>query len=184
MTTKTTTLLVLASVSLLLLATDVLGFSPRGSTSSSTHQSTLLRMAPKYDSSTSRWEASTPDEDSSAGYGPVGSLLRQGPVPFLQRLRDPDSYNQAVLKMMASENMDRNEAQGNMDAYLLNPNDWALQKMEEKNGAPKFDYANANMDQGDLILTASWAGILLALVARIAYVSYFGCDSFCQAYHW
>ena len=140
-------------------------------------------MAPVYDPMTSRWEASTDDESSPAGYGPFGSLLRQGPVPFLQRLRDPDSYDQAVLKMMANEKMDRNEAQGNMDAYLLNPNDWALQKIEEKNGAPKFDYANANMDQGDLILTGIWSSILAAFVGRIAYVAYFGCDSICQEYH-
>ena len=140
-------------------------------------------MAPKYDPQSRRWEPTNEAEDSSAGYPPIGSLIRQGPVPFFQRLKDPDMYDQAVLKMMASENMDRNEAQGNMDAYLLNPNDWALQKIEEKNGAPKFDYANANMESGDLILTGAWAGILLSIAGRIAYVNSFGCDEFCRAYH-
>jgi hypothetical protein len=145
-----------------------------------------LHMAPKYDPTTGRWEPMDSEEDSSAGYSALGSLIRQGPVPFFQRIKDPDMYDQAVLKMMATseQTMSRDEAQGNMDAYLQNPNDWALQKMEEKNGAPVFDYANANMDSEDLILTAAWAGLLLTLVGRIAYVSAFGCDDFCRQYHW
>ena len=85
--------------------------------------------------------------------------------------------------MMAKEGMSRMEAQGNMDAYLRNPNDWALQKVEEKNGAPKFDYANANMDGQDLALTGVWASILLTIVGRIVYVGANGCDAFCQANH-
>ena len=145
-----------------------------------------LNMVPKYDPLTKRWEPSTPDEDASAGYPPIGSLLRQGPIPFFQRLKDPDQYDQAVLKMMASSDSirSRNEAQGNMDAYLQNPNDWALQKFEEQNGAPTFDYANANMDSTSLVLTAAWAGILLTLVGRIVYVSATGWDEFCRQYHW
>lgn len=142
-----------------------------------------LGMAPRYDPSSGLWEATKPEEDSEAGYPLVGSLIRQGPLPFFQRLKDPFQYDQAVLKMMASEGMDRNEAQGNMDAYLQNPNDWALQKMEEKNGAPKFDYANANIDDNSLILTGSWTGILLAFVSRIVYVTLTGCDAICQEYH-
>ena len=141
-------------------------------------------MVPRYDEGTRRWEPETEEEDASAGYPPVGSLIRQGPVPFFQRLKDPDMYDQAVLKMMASENMSRDEAQGNMDAYLQNPNDWALQKMEEKNGAPAYDYANANMESDSLLLTGAWASILLALAGRIAYVTAFGCDDFCREYHW
>lgn len=147
---------------------------------------THLNMAPQYDPFSRRWEASSPDESAEAGYPPLGSLIRQGPIPFFQRLKDPYMYDQAVLKMMANseENMSRDEAQGNMDAYMKNPNDWALQKMEEKNGAEKFDYANANMDDDSLILTGAWAGILLAFVGRIGYVSVFGCDDFCRQYHW
>ena len=143
-------------------------------------------MVPRYDLSTGRWEATKEEEEGeSAGYPPIGSLIRQGPVPFFQRLKDPDMYDQAVLKMMANEpGMSRMEAQGNMDAYLQNPNDWAVQRMEEKNGAPKFDYANANMDDNSLILTGSWAGILLIFVLRVLYVTAFGCDDFCRAYHW
>jgi hypothetical protein len=139
-------------------------------------------MAPRYNPATQRWEATTPEEEQ--GYPPTGSLIRQGPVPFLQRLIKSDEYEQGVLKMMAKDStMDRNEAQGNMDAYLRSPNDWALQKVEEKNGAPKFDYANANMDMQDLVLTGVWTSILLTFVGRIVYVYSFGCDAFCKATH-
>eukprot|EP00429_Kryptoperidinium_foliaceum_P004547 CAMPEP_0176025230 /NCGR_PEP_ID=MMETSP0120_2-20121206/12339_1 /TAXON_ID=160619 /ORGANISM="Kryptoperidinium foliaceum, Strain CCMP 1326" /LENGTH=196 /DNA_ID=CAMNT_0017358411 /DNA_START=44 /DNA_END=634 /DNA_ORIENTATION=- len=143
-------------------------------------------MVPKYDPMSGRWEPSDDEEGQDAGYPPVGSLIRQGPVPFIQRLKDPDMYDQAVLKMMATSDkpMSRDEAQGNMDAYFQNPNDWALQKFEEKNGAPAFDYANANMEGDSLILTGAWAGLLLGLVGRIVYVSAFGCDEFCRQYHW
>ena len=106
-------------------------------------------------------------------------------MPFFQRLRDPDGYDQGVLKMLANENFaSRDEAQGNMDAYLQNPNDYALQKLEEKRTGVKYDYANANMSVGDLALTAAWAGVLLSVVARVVYVSMNGCDQFCQTYHW
>mmetsp|Transcript_29216 Transcript_29216/g.42888 ORF Transcript_29216/g.42888 Transcript_29216/m.42888 type:complete len:184 (-) Transcript_29216:99-650(-) len=156
-------------------------FSPTSTASSIT--STKLFMAPKYDKSSQLWSPTRPEEEASAGYGVFGSLLRQGPVPFVQRLKDPAMYEQAVLKMMASEGMDRNEAQGNMDAYLQNPNDWALQKYEEKNGAPKFDYANANMDPKQLVLTGLWSALLFSIAVRAVYVLTTGCDDFCQEYH-
>lgn len=171
---------------------------------------TNRNMAPKYDPETSRWAPSSPEEEASAGYSAFGSLIRQGPSPFIQRLTNPDEYDQGVLKMMEKDNMSRDEAQGNMDAYIRNPNDWviilknscacgmwvfshfqimnspflqALQKMEEKKGAVKFDYAKANMNTGDLILTAGWSTIILAFVSRVAYVYTAGCDSFCQQYN-
>lgn len=79
-----------------------------------------LYMAPRYDPFEERWEPTNVEEEAASGYPPVGSLIRQGPVPFVQRLLNPDKYEQGVLKMMANESMDRNEAQGNMDAYLQN----------------------------------------------------------------
>ena len=56
--------------------------------------------------------------DPNEGYGPVGSLIRQGPVPFFIRLVKPDTYEAAVNKYMTLEKCDRNTAQGNMDAYF------------------------------------------------------------------
>ena len=155
-----------------------------GANDDSSSSSTLF-MAPRYDKETKRWSPTSPEEEASAGYSPFGSLLRQGPVPFFQRLRDPDGYDQGVLKMLANENFaSRDEAPGNMDAYLQNPNDYALQKLEEKRTGVKYDYANANMSVADLALTAAWAGVLLSVVARVVYVSMNGCDQFCQTYHW
>ena len=79
-----------------------------------------LSMAPKYDPVTNRWTATTSDEEASAGYPAWGSLLRQGPSPFFQRVFSADDYDQGVLKMMARDGMSRIEAQGNMDAYIRN----------------------------------------------------------------
>jgi len=87
---------------------------------------TNRNMAPKYDPETSRWAPSSPEEEASAGYSAFGSLIRQGPSPFIQRLTNPDEYDQGVLKMMEKDNMSRDEAQGNMDAYIRNPNDWVI----------------------------------------------------------
>lgn len=54
------------------------------------------------------------------------------------------------------------EAQGNMDAYLENPQDWTYQKMQERNnGVPKKDYANANMQPGQIILSTVWACVVV-----------------------
>ncbi|KAL3805478.1 hypothetical protein ACHAW5_007150 [Stephanodiscus triporus] len=101
-------------------------------------------------------------EGPSAGYGIVGSLYRAGPVPFVQRIINADSYEQAVLKYMAQEGCNRVEAQGNMDAYLENPQDWSYQKMQEKNnGAPRKDYANANMQPGQIVLSTLWACVVV-----------------------
>ena len=134
---------------------------------------------PKYDSTTQRWS----DSSGESGYGPIGSLLRQGPVPFLQRIKDPDGYQQGVLKMMAKEQMSREEAQGNMDAYLQNPNDWVLQKLEDKNSGKEYDYANANMEPHQLVLTGLWSTGLLVIAGRVLFVGINGCDTFCQANH-
>lgn len=147
-----------------------------------------VAMVPRYDEEAQRWSPSTPEEEAGKGYSPIGSLIRQGPVPFVRRLVDPDSYDQGVLKMMATESggsgMTRDEAQGNMDAYLQNPNDWAVQKLEEKRTGIKYDYANANMDVFSLVLTTAWTGVLLSVLGRVLYVSLNGCDEFCQTYHW
>ena len=48
-----------------------------------------------------------------------------------------------------------------MDAFLENPQDWAYQKMQEKNnGAPKKDYVNANMEPQQIALSTVWAGVV------------------------
>ena len=139
-------------------------------------------MVPRYDPTSRRWEATSPEE--TEGYDLMGTLLRQGPKPFVSRLLNAEEYEQGVLKMMAQENWSRNEAQGNMDAYIRNPNDWALQKMEEQKGiSPKLDYANVGTDPKDIVLTGAWGIIITTLIGRIAYVYTFGCDEFCTVNH-
>jgi len=120
-----------------------------------------LWMVPRFDKASQKWFPTTDEEGPSAGYGIVGSLYRAGPVPFFQRIVNGDTYEQAVLKYMAQEKCDRKEAQGNMDAFLENPQDWAYQKMQEKSGAAKKDYANANMDPKQIILSTVWACVVV-----------------------
>lgn len=117
-------------------------------------------MAPRFDKDSQKWFATLDEERPSAGYNIVGSLYRAGPVPFIQRIVNADTYEQAVLKYMAQEGCDRVEAQGNMDAFLENPQDWAYQKMSEKNGAAVKDYANANMEPKQIVLSTIWACIV------------------------
>ena len=78
-----------------------------------------LSMA-RFDRSANRWIAQGPSDEPSAGYGLVGSLIRAGPLPFFRRVTDPDQYEQAVLKYMATDGCDRMEAQGNMVSFSLN----------------------------------------------------------------
>lgn len=108
------------------------------------------------------------------GYGPVGSLLRQGPVPYFIRLIKPDTYDAAVKKYMQLEKVSRVEAMANMDAYFQDPNGWAANKLKERNGGYKADYVNANVDKKSLILTGIWSLGLLAMLVRIIYVQVIG----------
>lgn len=50
------------------------------------------------------------DPDETEGYGPVGSLLRQGPVPFFIRVVNPSTYDAAVNKYMNGEKCSKLEA--------------------------------------------------------------------------
>ena len=77
---------------------------------------TKMFMAPKYDGT--KWISTLPEDGPDAGYPPTKTLLLHGPKPYLTRIFQPDDYEQAVLKFMASDKVNRIEAQGNMDAYL------------------------------------------------------------------
>jgi hypothetical protein len=83
-----------------------------------------LSMTVRFDKATGKWFTDNPEEMAGSSYGPIGSLYRAGPKPFLQHLLNPETYDQAVLKYMAQAGCDRTEAQGNMDAFLENPQDW------------------------------------------------------------
>ncbi|KAL9188961.1 hypothetical protein ACHAXT_011451 [Thalassiosira profunda] len=164
MARQPTRLLALAALAVLVGGARAFQPSPHisASTRGAPSSATSLGMAPRFDKASQKWFVTDPEtEGPSAGYNIVGSLYRAGPVPFFQRIVNADTYEQAVLKYMAQEGCDRKEAQGNMDAFLENPQDWAYQKMEEKKGKPVKDYANANMDPQQIILSTVWAAVVV-----------------------
>ena len=77
--------------------------------------------------------------------------------------------DKAVLKYMAQDGCDRKEAQGNMDAFLDNMQDWAYQKTQEQNGAYKKDYANANMQPKQVILSTVWGVGVIYFIGSLIY---------------
>jgi len=169
-TKRQTMFLVIAAV--LALMGTCSAFTPSPNTKMSS--STSLSMVPRFDKKTNRWFTDDPEEMDGSSYGPIGSLYRAGPKPFLQRITNPDIYDQAVLKYMAQDKCDRKEAQGNMDAYLDNPQDWAYQKTCEKNGAYKKDYANANMEPKQVALTTIWGVGVVYFIGNLVYNSFTG----------
>jgi hypothetical protein len=166
---KTTTMMVRACAALLLF----LGTTFRcGEAFSPVHKSPprsswTLSMAPRFDASSQRWVPASDEEGPEAGYGIGKTLLLQGPKPFLHRLFQSDDYEQAVLKFMANEKCSREEAQGNMDAYLRNPNDWAITRFESEKRGFKVDYTTIKTDQ--LIFTSIWSVIVVSAIGRVAY---------------
>lgn len=128
--------------------------------------SSTLAMV-RFDPTLEKWVPTAPEDE--VGYGPMGTLLRAGPKPFLIRVFNPDNYEQGVFKFMYKENMSRLEAQGNFDAYLENPNDWAYQYFQEKNGGYKKDYVNEGMDPQSLALKGIWSSLVFALAIRGIY---------------
>lgn len=136
--------------------------------------SNALSMAPKFDKTTQRWYPTSPDEGPEAGYPLVNTLLLHGPKPFLQRAFRKEEYEQAVLKFMAGDKVSRQEAMGNMDAYLNNPNDWAVNRLAYQNGGYKPDYVTLRQDA--LILTLTWSAIVFTITGRVAWSLYTGND--------
>lgn len=132
-----------------------------------TSQVFLLAVEPKYNKQTGKWDAPPGFQDEKT-YGPVGSLLRHGPSPFVTRLTRRDEYEQAVLKYMNSEGCSKLEAQGNMDAYFNNPADWAYRKGEEKKGAPKVDYTELKLKNAVLVIV--WALGITPFLLRTAFL--------------
>lgn len=147
------------SLLLLLLPSLALAFLPLNARK----QCSSLSAGPNYDKNLNKWVVSSPDEGPEAGYGPLGSLLRQGPLPFFQRIFKAEEYDQAVLKFMAGDQADRMTAQAEMDSYLANPNDWAYNRMQGYN----MDYLTLKKKQ--IALTLVWSVLILSLGARGIY---------------
>lgn len=162
-------LLVLIATSM---ATVSVAFAPLTTKKAYTTTTTKMDMAPKYFGK--KWVASNESEMPAAGYDVWGTLLRQGPKPAVTRVFQPDDYEQAVLKFMAGDNCDRNTAQGNMDAYLRNPQDWQFARMEDKKRGKQRDYVT--LQPKDLILVLTWSSIVSAIIGRAVYCIANGVD--------
>jgi len=122
-------------------------------------------MAPQFKNG--RFEPTTDAEGPEAGYGVGKTFLLQGPKPALTRLFQPDDYEQAVLKFMAQEKCDRDTAQGNMDAYLRNPQDWMFNRMEQEKLGVVYNYTDISVKQIALVLL--WSGIVSLFAGRAVY---------------
>lgn len=122
-------------------------------------QSSTLPMAPRFDPASQRWSPATEEESAASSYPPIRSLLRHGPKAFFVRTTQPDNYDQAVLKFMAKEQCSRWEAQGNMDRYFENAQDWAFERYEAERTGRKLDYVTINQQQ--VVLSSVWAGIVV-----------------------
>ncbi|KAG8468716.1 hypothetical protein KFE25_013799 [Diacronema lutheri] len=106
------------------------------------------------------------------GYGPAGTLLRQGPTALINRITKPVDYELGILKFMAERRVTRREAQGNLDAVLSDPNSWLfneLQKKKDRNFKVP-DYTMVNINPKSLALTAIWGLAIVALVLRVLLV--------------
>lgn len=162
----------------ILLVGAVVALVAHGSSAFTTQKSqrvqflSTLKMVPRFDPEKQRWKP-TSEEDTEGGYGPFETVVRNGPLPFLQRVINQDAYEQGVLKLMAVYNMGRKEAQGNMDASLENPSDWAYQKMQERSGGPKKDYAKSPSDK-QFVLAGAWSLIVFWFFGTLVFDSVFG----------
>ena len=134
-------------------------------TRSSARQNSGLAMAPKFKNG--EWVPTKPEEGPEAGYPPIRTLLLHGPKPYFQRIFSPNDYEQAVLKFMAGDKCSRDVAQGNMDAYLRNPNDWAYNRLESERKGFEIDYVT--LDTKSLVLTVVWAFIITTVLGRVAF---------------
>ena len=144
----------------------VQAFQPTPSVQTSlfkTSSSSSLSMAPRFDKSTQKWIPTSDAEMPSAGYDIWGTLLRQGPKPFVSRLVNPGEYEQAILKLMAGDKIPYIEAQASMDAFLENPNDWAYDRFNN----PGRDYLTLNKKA--ILLTLVWSTVVVSAVGRAAY---------------
>jgi len=67
-------------------------------------------------------------------------------------------YDQAVMKFMAKDNVERWVAQGNMDRFNENAQDWAFERMEMERMGKTYDYVTLKPKQ--VILSSIWAGVV------------------------
>lgn len=161
-------------VSLLSFLTVAQAFVSQGSRHATSTATSSLDMAPRYDKQAQVWYPTSPDEGPEAGYPLVNTLLLHGPNPFVQRVINGAQYEQAVLKFMAQDKVDRQTAMGNMDAYFANPNDWAVNRLAAEKGGYNPDYVT--LKPKALALTLTWSAIVAVVASRVGWALYTGGD--------
>lgn len=113
-----------------------------------------------------KWVPTEPEESIDA-YPAINTLLLHGPKPFFSRVFTPGDYEQAIYKFMAGDKVDRATAQGNMDMYLKNPQDWQFNRFEEQRLGVKYDYVTLKPEV--VILVTVWSSLVAALAGRAVY---------------
>eukprot|EP00977_Amphora_coffeiformis_P003299 scaffold609_cov170-Amphora_coffeaeformis.AAC.53 len=114
--------------------------------------------------------------EDDEGYGILGSLTRQGPIPVFVRIFQADNYNLSVEKFMAQDKCSRTEAMANMDAYFNDPTGWQIQRKKFEKTGVRPDYVNAGQSQKSLALTAVWGVISSWFIWRIYQYNFLGVD--------
>lgn len=133
--------------------------STSAATSSTSSSKNKTALSVKFDKTAGAWVTESPEETAAAGYGVWGALVRFGPKPALARLLGGDDYEQGVLKFMAAEKCTRAVAEGNMDAFCENPNDWLeVRQYEAKNPGFVKDYVT--VDTKGAVLRLAWVAVL------------------------
>jgi hypothetical protein len=113
---------------------------------------------------------SPPTTTSSELYPPYLSLIRNGPLPLLTRLTNPDKYQQAIYKyQFESKETDLQEAQSNIDAFFSAPDVWAEQKLKEQRGEREVYMYNKELIPERVALSVVWASIVLFIVGKIVW---------------
>ena len=121
---------------------------------------------PRYDKASQKWIPTGPNQLPDAGYPPAKTFFLQGPKPFLTRVFQQDDYEQAVLKFMAGDKItNRDVAQGNMDAYLRNPQDWMYNRMESQQRGFDIDYTRISTKE--IVLVSAWSCIVFYVIGRV-----------------
>lgn len=128
-------------------------------------------MSPRWDDKKKIWIPGC-EKDLEGAYGPIGSFIRQGPWACFLRIIEPERYEQKVLEHQASEGDSRVEAQGNIDAFSSNSDAWFAQRRAERNGAPKYKYAEARW-LATLNMKKIFSAIIVVYIGRaiFAFVS-------------
>lgn len=140
-------------------------------TSKNTNNGSQASKLPKPDpSNPERFLPPASGVSSKDFYPPYVSLLRNGPLPLITRITNPDKYEQAIFKYQwDTKELDLEEAQANMDAYFSSPDVWAEQKLREQRGEREvYKYAKP-LDPERVVLSVVWGSMVTFAIGKIVW---------------